>query len=183
MSQSKIQSPNTKVPTISSLKSFIAYKEIKAFLDVISYTEDAEYNTLYGGSTFTGNYHPNKRITKWGNSSTAAGRYQFLFKTWNEVQQILNLEDFSPKNQDIAAVYLIYKRGAISDILAGRLTDACEKLSYEWASLPPARYGQGVKTIQDITNRFKTYLKKYSNYSDLCILITIAAIPFLIFSK
>ena len=177
------QSLKPKIPTISSLKSFLNYKEVRAFLDVISYTEGAQYDTLYGGSTFTGNYHPNKRITKWGNTSTAAGRYQFLFKTWNEVQQILNLEDFSPKNQDIAAVYLIYKRGAIPDILSGRLTEACEKLSYEWASLPPARYGQGVKTIQDITNRFKTYLKKYSNYSDLCILITIAAIPFLIFSK
>jgi muramidase (phage lysozyme) len=179
MSQPQTQ----KQKLILSLKSFLNFKEIQAFLETIKMSEGATYDTLYGGGKFSGNQHPNKVITKWGISSTAAGAFQFLYTTWLQCQKALDLKDFSPESQRLAAVYLINKRGAIQDIIKGDIKKACEKLSFEWASLPPARYGQNVKPLETIIKYFNQQKNKSSNMTEICLLITIAAIPFLIFSK
>jgi muramidase (phage lysozyme) len=40
---------------------------------------------------------------------TAAGRYQFIWTTWNSVAKDLNITDFSPKSQDAGCWYLAKK--------------------------------------------------------------------------
>jgi muramidase (phage lysozyme) len=75
-------------------------------------------------------------------SSTAAGRYQFLKRTWDNCVRALGLTDFSAHSQDLGAVYLILKRGALNEVLQGRIAEALYLCRKEWASLAGAGYGQ-----------------------------------------
>jgi muramidase (phage lysozyme) len=67
--------------------------------------------------------------------STAAGAYQFLKTTWNE----LKLPDFSETSQDKGFELLVRRRNAIDLINTGKFEEAIHKLALEWASLPLAR--------------------------------------------
>ncbi len=123
------------------------YANLRAFLIMIQYAEGTygknAYRTLFGGGLFSSfKDHPNTAITRSGLTSTAAGAYQILYRTWITVQRALVLENFSPSSQDKAATELIRRRGALEDVLAGRLQQAVEKSRREWASLPGAGYGQ-----------------------------------------
>jgi len=138
--------------------AFLEVDNVRAMLQVIGDCEGAKYNTLFGGGTFASYAtHPNKKICRGNLCSTAAGKYQFLKRTWDEVQKKLGLQDFSPKNQDVAAVYLIARRKALQDVIDGNLPLIMKKLSWEWASIPPARYGQKTRSEKFITDRFKKY--------------------------
>jgi lysozyme len=136
------------------------YKNLKAFLTMIQYAEGTYgqdgYRKLYGGSLFNDlSKHPNTPTTKWGITSTAAGAYQILSKTWNELQTKLGLPDFSPLSQDKAAIELIRRRKALEDVMAGRWAQAIEKCKKEWASLPGAGYGQNEKNIKNLLSVYK----------------------------
>lgn len=128
--------------------------EAQALLDAISGPESrGRYNVRFGGKTFS-DYtdHPRtgREITRGPNKgkvSTAAGRYQITQTTWDTViQPALNLPDFSPESQDIAAWYLAqkdYKRKRGSDLLADlrsgdpdTLAQIGKSLSGTWTSLP-----------------------------------------------
>lgn len=138
--------------------NYLGNPNVWAMLQVIGDCEGAKYNTLFGGGTFSSySQHPNKKICRGSLCSTAAGKYQFLKKTWDEVQAKLKLPDFSPISQDIAAVYLIARRKALKNVIDGNLPLVMQKLSYEWASIPPARYGQRTRSEKFITDRFKKY--------------------------
>lgn len=120
---------------------------VKAFLMLIRTGEGTAnangYRTLYGGRLFDGFAdHPRISVTAGGYTSTAAGAYQILSRTWDG----LGLPDFSPANQDRAAVMLIKRRGALADVIAGRLWIAIGKCNKEWASLPGSPYGQPTMT-------------------------------------
>jgi muramidase (phage lysozyme) len=136
-------------------KTTVAFKNIRAFLIMIQYAEGTYgkdgYRTLYGGSLFNDfSRHPNSPQTKWGITSTAAGAYQILNKTWVELQAKLKLPDFSPVSQDKAAIELIRRRKALDDVYAGRWSQAIAKCRKEWASLPGAGYGQNEKNITNL---------------------------------
>jgi muramidase (phage lysozyme) len=128
------------------------YTNLRAFLIMIQYAEGTygtnAYRTLYGGQLFSSYaQHPNIMVTKGGTTSTAAGAYQILYRTWVSVYQDLGLPDFSPASQDKAAVELIRRRGALEDVLAGRFSEAIYKCRKEWASLPDAGYGQHERSL------------------------------------
>jgi len=121
---------------------------VQAFLMMIRTGEGTAngngYRTLFGGGLFNGFAdHPRISVTKSGYTSTAAGAYQIIVGTWDS----LGLPDFSPANQDIAAVRLIKRRGALNDVIAGRLALAIAKCNKEWASLPGSPYGQPTITM------------------------------------
>jgi len=101
--------------------------------------------------------HPRQLQHGGGISSDAAGAYQFLSTTWDMAAEALKLPDFSPPSQDAAAVWLIGRRGALEAVKQGRLKEALDKCSYEWASLPPGRYGQPIKTYQECEAIFRKY--------------------------
>jgi lysozyme len=145
---------NNKVKAATTVKSNV-YDNLRAFLVMIQYAEGTyganAYRTLYGGQLFNSYaQHPKIAITKGGITSTAAGAYQILFRTWQSVQQDLGLTDFSPTSQDRAAVELIRRRGALEDVLAGRFDMAIYKCRKEWASLPGAGYGQGERSMASL---------------------------------
>jgi muramidase (phage lysozyme) len=140
----------------------LQHPNVAAFLAVIRRgegTADANgYRRLVGGQLFDGYAdHPRIRvfIPRLGQVSTAAGAYQFLESTWDEVAGKIGLTDFSPASQDIAAVERLRYRRALADVIAGRFDDALRKVSWEWASLPPFRYGgQGVITAEQARNLY-----------------------------
>lgn len=132
-----------------SLANGAVPKEHRALLDTIATTEGTRgrgengYNVTFAYHYFTScAHHPNLDICSGGYCSTAAGRYQFLTTTWNG----LGYANFHPDNQDRGAMKLVARRGA--SVPTGRALTATEfvnvmdRISYEWASLPPGRYGQ-----------------------------------------
>lgn len=136
---------------------------LKAFLLVIRTGEGTAgpngYRTLFGGGLFDSYAdHPRKVITKsLGGKmirSSAAGAYQILWRTWKECKQARGLKDFSPESQDSAALFLIMRRGAYADIIAGKFKTAVKKCNKEWASLPGSPYGQPTLTMADALEVF-----------------------------
>lgn len=141
---------------VAELERALQNPNVKKMLDVIASAEGADYNTLFGGGKFSDyRAHPNVKAgftetTGNKNETTAAGRYQFLNKTWKGVSQKYGLKDFSPKNQDLAAVALIMGRGALNDVMKGDFNKAIGKLGGEWASLPTSTAPQPKKSWSEI---------------------------------
>lgn len=138
----------------------IGGQNVAAFLDMLAVSEgtdiprqptnDGGYDVLVGGGLFT-DYtdHPRKVIRLSPTlSSSAAGRYQFIRGTWDEVDAALNLPDFGPESQDRACVFLLKRRKAYDLIVAGRFEEAIHACRKEWASLPGAGYGQHEQKLE-----------------------------------
>lgn len=146
--------------TRQELEKALSNPNVRKMLDVIANAEGVKhgYNTIFGNERSDDlKTHPNvkKEFTQTDgkkNSTTAAGRYQFLKGTWDSVSKKYGLTDFSPKNQDLAAVALILGRGALGDVIKGDFTKAVSKLGDEWASLPSSNYAQPKKSWRDIQN-------------------------------
>lgn len=129
-----------------------------AFLETIAFAEGTRdrggndgYNVLYSHKLISDcNRHPNRRICAGRYCSTAAGRYQFLTPTWNS----LKLPTFKPENQERGAVKLMARRRAAvpegRSMSATEFRNVLDKVSYEWASLPPGRYGQPQKSLSSL---------------------------------
>ena len=145
------------------LTDALANANVQAFLRVIrageSSQDDRAYRMMLGGSLFGDtSAHPNVTVRVPGlPASTAAGAYQFLHGTWGECKAALDLPDFSPASQDLAAVYLIRRRGALADVLAGRIEMAITKCNREWASLPGSPYGQPTRTMEQAIATYRGY--------------------------
>lgn len=106
------------------------------------------YRTLYGGGLFNSFAdHPNRTVTAGGYTSTAAGAYQILYRTWRDFIAANGPHDFSPDSQDLCARWLIGRRGATADVEAGRLEAAIARCNKEWASLPGSPYGQPTRDM------------------------------------
>ncbi|WP_232461077.1 glycoside hydrolase family 104 protein [Burkholderia ubonensis] len=131
---------------------------VQAFLRMVRVGEGTAgpngYTTLFGGGQFSDmSRHPNIAVTRGGYTSTAAGAYQILYSTWLEAKAALGLPDFSPASQDLAACWLIKRRGALADVQNGAVATAIGKCNKEWASLAGSPYGQPKLTLaQDETN-------------------------------
>lgn len=121
---------------------------VKAFLALIRYGESNNsgdaYSMLYGGGHFASyDDHPKRFFTVAdGRRTSAAGAYQITWTTWQWVSTLGNLPDFSPKSQDLAALLLIKRRGALADVVAGNFERAIAKCRNEWTSLPGAMEGR-----------------------------------------
>lgn len=133
----------------------------RALLDTIAFTEgtigrgEDGYNVTFAYRYFSScEDHPNMRVCAGSYCSTAAGRYQFLHGTW----QGLKLEDFGPANQDIGGMKLVARRGVTTPtdraMTATEFSNAMDRLSYEWASLPPGRYGQPSYTMSQTRAKY-----------------------------
>jgi muramidase (phage lysozyme) len=125
------------------------------------------YNVMFGGGRFKDlSRHPDKVIrSPGGYSSAAAGAYQFMPGTWEEVKNELGLTDFGPQSQDLAMLYKVRQRalpiGGLAAITkAGALTPEIQAaLAPEWASFPTqagsSYYGQPVKKAAQIQQFFE----------------------------
>lgn len=149
-----------------------------AFLDAIAKSESSgRYDVVYGGGRVGDlSRHPGKYVTiqsgpNKGKKSSAAGRYQFLERTWNQYANKLGLKDFSKKSQDRAAWELAkdtYKAKTGGDLQADlesgdpkAVARAASALSGVWTSLPKG-IEQGQTAKQFATN----YATALSNYQE-----------------
>lgn len=132
-------------------------RNVQAFLHMLRHgegTSDPEgYRRLFGGKLFDNGYADHPRQVQTYSlkgqplSSSAAGAYQILQRTWDGLVRQYGFTDFSPATQDAAAVALIIGRKALDDVLAGRFEAAVAKCNREWASLPGSPYGQPTVTL------------------------------------
>lgn len=149
---------------ITNAKAGSSERNVKAFLKLIKYaehkrTDDYVYYILYGGGSFTDTTkHPNKSVTKWGHTSTAAGAYQVLYSTWHELKEKGVIQDFTPASQDIIARRKLKDRGALSDVESGKVESAIQKLNKEWTSLPGGK--QSNMKVEDARKLFNQFLEE-----------------------
>ena len=129
-------------------------KNVQAFLHVIGAGESGEellnldYRVVNGGTHFDAPpwVHPYYGIPT-TRGAKASGAFQFLGTTFQRCDEALGLGgDFSPASQNVAAVYLMASRGALSAVMRGDLETAVHKLAEEWVSLP----GMGMERIRRI---------------------------------
>lgn len=133
---------------------------VRALLDAIAWGEGANYNTVFGGGSFSDySRHPNRSVTAGGYTSTAAGRYQFLASTWANLQRNYGLADFMPHSQDLGAIALIAEKGALANIVAGDFDGAVKKIRGVWPSLPGG--SQQTRTWEQSRNYYNAALAVY----------------------
>jgi muramidase (phage lysozyme) len=152
--------------------NFSGSANLKAFLMVIRYAEGTDsqdgYQIQYTGTRFY-DFADHPRIARCGNirgksvCSTAAGAYQFLETTWDDVASAVGVSDFSPASQDRGAMELIYRAGAMSDVESGNIPKAIAKLANVWASFPrwsgdaDGSYSQSVVSMDELLQVFRYY--------------------------
>ena len=145
---------------IPQQKSDFTTPEYRALLNTIAWAEgtDCHYNMMVGRMLFKDySSHPVEtgEMPKEGfpfkqrgrrywfiNHSTAAGRYQFLYRTYTLLKEKgLFQTGFNAEEQDKAALYLITLSGITQETLEQAIKskdfiDIWHELSDEWASLP-----------------------------------------------
>lgn len=138
-----------------------------AFLDMLAVSEigpallaetDNGYNVLVGSTalhpmTFPSYFtHPN--ILNVALDSTAAGRYQLLYRWWKPYSSLLTLPDFGPLSQDRIALQQIRERRALPYIDAGQFAQAVACCNHIWASLTGSPYGQHTNPIDMLQDAY-----------------------------
>jgi len=149
---------------------------VRAFLRMIRVGEGtvglSGYEKLFGGSSFIKDHgktfddHPQIKIKRSGYNSSAAGAYQIMGYTWSDASVIklrvkLGIRDFTPGSQDkLCIAFLKFKtrEDALDLVISGRIEEAVEICSWEWASLPPGRYGQPVETMGQVLENYEKFL-------------------------
>lgn len=130
------------------------------------------YRIQFTGRKFSSfNKHPDEKICAYipvlgyEECSTAAGAYQYLTTTWNEIVAANpHITSFSPQNQDRAAIILLKELKVIPILLKRKYptNKELEKVFFSinktWASIYGAPYGQGTKSLSFLVNTYNGYL-------------------------
>ena len=121
---------------------------------------------VYGGSLCNSLLRHPEQTVHGRYTSAAAGAYQFLPGTWREASQKLRLKDFGSRSQDMAALYLIDRRGVLTKAdRQGLGPEVFRGLAREWASIPNdtgrSHYGQPVKTRQELVSFYSAALQRH----------------------
>lgn len=156
--------PSTYTP--AAVPADTAAANERAFLDMLAYSEGVAqgedgYRTLFGGGLMASLADHPRQYFPFTNGrgetlkTSAAGRYQFLARTWDALARKLSLPDFGPASQDLAALELIRERGALNDVRAGRFTQAVNKCAPIWASLPGAGYAQPERKLSSLVAAYQ----------------------------
>lgn len=149
--------------TREELEKHLQNPNVRKMLNLIANSEGVKYgyHTMFGNTRIADlSKHPGvskgfRQTDGKSNTTTAAGRYQFLKGTWDGLAKKYGLNDFSEKNQDIAALALIAEKGQLQNVVSGNLREAVSKLGGIWASLPSSPYKQP-KHSWDTIDKFLT---------------------------
>lgn len=148
------RAPEGETMTRDDLLAIAAEPNVAAFLRAIRLgegTRDADgYRRIVGGALATSLAdHPRRSVflPRYGVHSTAAGAYQFLARTWDEIRAQYGFPSFAPQWQDAGAVALLIRRGALDAVREGDVRRAVDLCRLEWASLPGSPYGQRTESM------------------------------------
>jgi muramidase (phage lysozyme) len=143
---------------IEFLKKALQNENVKAFLNVIRKCEGTDakdgYSYLFGSNPrnkrrFTDfSKHPKLSFPFGKTTSSAAGAYQIMGYTYDDLVDKLGITDFSPESQDLMACERISYRNCLQKLIDGKFEEVINGCNKEWASLPNSPYGQPVKTMQ-----------------------------------
>lgn len=118
------------------------HDNVAAWLRVIregesSQDDDVAFRIIVGGQHFDSfDHHPQVYVPQPdGSKSSAAGAFQITYTTWKDYIAKYGDQPFAPANQTLCAIWLTYRRGALDDVIAGRLDAAIRKCTREWTSL------------------------------------------------
>lgn len=154
---------------------------VRAVLDMLAEAEvgtstaqsaTGGYNTLFSGRTFgSWNTHPNVLGAFTGRDgrryqSSAAGRYQILYSTYNDLRKRYGFNDFTPQTQDEMAIALMLDTGALDDIEKGNIEAALPKLGKRWAAVTGSTLGRNMHSPRPrdfILNAYSRALRKHAN--------------------
>jgi muramidase (phage lysozyme) len=131
-----------KTTRLEENRSFLADRNVSAFLKAIAEAEGGGYDFKYGAikgkrndpwrfSDFS--THPGPGF---GGSTTAAGMYQITIATWRQHGGKMGLTDFSPTTQDLIAVEILRSLRIIDKIRSGDIAGAIGPAARTWAALP-----------------------------------------------
>ena len=145
--------------------------QAKAFLDMIQAAEGGSFDRTFGNQQFTDfSKHPNKSVAftdKTGRQSysTAAGAYQILKSTWDDIAGRINANDFSERNQRRAALALAFQKpGMYQAIMQGDLNKIVNGANSIWTSLPNSAEGlkrHAVRSGDYITRAYNSARQSY----------------------
>lgn len=146
---------------LSDLRQLRNNSNVRKMLDLLAYTEGTQrngYHTAFGGGQLAHlRDHPRylkafRQTNGKINYTSAAGRYQFVRKTWDSLARKYGFRDFGAENQDLGAIALMVSRGAMPHIIKGNWGQAIAKLGAEWASLPTSPYPQPTKSWKKVND-------------------------------
>lgn len=143
---------------------YLQNDNVQRFLAYINaYEGSPKPNETFGHKKFDSFAdHPRKLIPfgKKGDKTSAAGLYQFLAGTWDEQKKKLGLKDFSPANQQRAAIGLLKDKGALDAVVAGDFDKAKYKVRNIWASLPGNTSGKATGQVAHVKPHIESLLRK-----------------------
>lgn len=157
-------------PNVCAFLDMLAVSELGARLLVLS---DDGYNVIVGSTPdhphLFASYadHPRElvRVNSRGLKSTAAGRYQFLERTWDGIVKEWGHAPrsiaFDPPNQDRACIHLLRECRAYPQIVGGNIEGAINQARNVWASLPGSQLGQRTNRLSDMLDVFNARLGYY----------------------
>lgn len=148
--------------------------EAKALLDTLARYESRDYDIIVGEGMYGAparftdySQHPNViGMRTVAGPSTAAGRYQFVYSTWQDLQRQYpgQFRDFSPMTQDRAAwryAQDVYKQRTGKDLSealrSGNIRDVQQRLRNIWI---------GFGLDKDVVGTYTQALKRYRGESD-----------------
>lgn len=151
--------------TRDDLITALANSSVQAFLHALRLGEGTSdedgYRRIVGGQLFDGfSHHPRTRVwlPRYSVFSTAAGAYQITFPTWTGLVSQYGFEDFTPGNQDQAAVALIVEKHALDAVVSGDALGAAHLCRDVWASLPDAQAGQRTVTADAFLAEYQKWM-------------------------
>lgn len=167
-------------PGLAAMMDTIAYAEFRGSSETTS--KDA-YSTIFSYKKFYSfSGHP-RTVYCSGVCSDAAGRYQMLSTSWDDIRSYAksgqvdhipqvkgqSLSDFSPINQDRAALVFFWYKYSYEQLKTMKYWDSytletvVRKLAKTWASLPWSPYGQGHISWSELQKFYWARYKAYAN--------------------
>lgn len=123
-----------------NLKKFLhAVRQAEFNKDSVVDKPDSEFYSLGFGFKEIDSFKDYPAVLVNSSHQMFSGAYQIGKKTWLAARNALGLTDFGPHSQDLAAAWLIKRRGQLNVILSGAWEKALPVLSCEWASLPQGK--------------------------------------------
>ena|SRR5882672_3360505 len=165
----------------------VGFPQLLAFGDLLALSEmgtellkesDDGYNILVGSRAGTVHlipdyskhphilvdvaYHNNKTGQIEHVKSSAAGRYQYIYPTWQEDAGAIGIADFSPESQDRVLIQSLKRLGGYELICNNDIMGALDKLCETWASLPGGHSGQPQNKARDLIAAYNQAILHYN---------------------